>query len=266
MKPAAGSQRHGFTLCELLCVVVILLAVAGLRSHSENHAMGRAKAAMCLQNHQLLINAWQTYAADHKDKFTDNRIFSPNRDPQWISGWLDWTAAKDNTNAALLTNSKSATLAPYLKLSAAPFKCPSDRYLSAQQSLRGWRARVRSVSMNCAVGVARPEAPPDLRWGYQYFSDLTDIRPADLFVTLDEHPDSINDPQFYLPDKRANQWFDLPASFHSRAGTFSFCDGHVELKRWTIPSTVRPVLFNSDFMNVSTNSDRNWIRAHGTGH
>ena len=81
----------------------------------------------------------------------------------------------------------------------------------------------------------------------QFFKTTQIPQPSDIFVFLDEHPDSINDGYFinrapvYHYDIRDHvQWTDLPASYHNRAAAFSFADGHAELHRWSDSDTVRP--------------------------
>ena len=63
------------------------------------------------------------------------------------------------------------------------------------------------------------------------------IEPAKTYVTLDEHPDSINDGFFLLTLPAAGNWGDLPASYHNGACGFSFSDGHSEIHKWLYPST-----------------------------
>ncbi|HZI31128.1 MAG TPA: hypothetical protein VFF11_02235, partial [Candidatus Binatia bacterium] len=94
---------------------------------------------------------------------------------------------------------------------------------------------------------------------YRQFFKLTQVpHPAEIFVFLDEHPDSINDGYFVnrvasyaWPSTYSGQsygygygaeWTDLPASYHNRATAFSFADGHSTLHRWTRPATIRPPL------------------------
>ena len=78
------------------------------------------------------------------------------------------------------------------------------------------------------------------------FTDLINPSPAGTFVFIDEREDSINDAvmvvgMFGYPDQ-PGAWkiVDYPASYHNRAGGFSFADGHSEIKRWLV-STTRPV-------------------------
>ena len=75
---------------------------------------------------------------------------------------------------------------------------------------------------------------------YVQFFQLSSIpRPAEIFVFLDEHPDSIND-GYFLNRADDLEWFDLPAAYHNGAACFSFADGHCEIHRWRYASTKRP--------------------------
>jgi prepilin-type processing-associated H-X9-DG protein len=65
--------------------------------------------------------------------------------------------------------------------------------------------------------------------------DLNSSGAANVFVILDEHPDSINDAVFQHDPGYAQgseKWRDLPASNHNGVGSFSFADGHSELRKW----------------------------------
>ena len=123
-------------------------------------------------------------------------------------------------------------LASYVGFALPIYKCPADKVLSDPQKQAGWTARVRSVSMNAMVG-----DPGTLLNGgvnvnnptYRQFLKDTDIpKPSEIFVFLDEHPDSINDGYFIdkapttggyngVPDL---EWTDLPASYHNGGASF----------------------------------------------
>ena len=77
---------------------------------------------------------------------------------------------------------------------------------------------------------------------YVQFFKITSIpEPADIFVFLDEHPDSIND-GYFLNRAYYPQWIDLPASYHNGSASFSFADGHAQTHRWLLPKTKPPAL------------------------
>jgi prepilin-type processing-associated H-X9-DG protein len=75
---------------------------------------------------------------------------------------------------------------------------------------------------------------------YRQYLKLTQVpRPAKTWLFIDEQPDSIND-GYFVTDVTANNWQDLPASYHNRACGFSFADGHSEIKKWRSSSSVYP--------------------------
>jgi prepilin-type processing-associated H-X9-DG protein len=92
--------------------------------------------------------------------------------------------------------------------------------------------------------------PPGLAWppGRNYarvVQKLVQLKsPVDVFVAVDEHPDSINDSKFMFdPGKQEDQysWRDLAASYHNGAAGFSFADGHSEIKKWVSEGTKAPI-------------------------
>src|ERR1019366_2221565 len=75
--------------------------------------------------------------------------------------------------------------------------------------------------------------------GYRQFFKMAQIpRPTEIFVFLDEHPDSIDDGYFLNKDapppggvygSTPDKWLNLPASYHNRSTAFSYADGHASL-------------------------------------
>ncbi len=93
-------------------------------------------------------------------------------------------------------------------------------------------------------------------------SQLIKPKPAESWIYLDEHPDSIQDPGFFAPNS-ATHWVDLPASYHDGAGVLAFVRGHVELKKWASVYTIQPVN-KSTYGGTSTkvgDIDISWFRA-----
>jgi prepilin-type processing-associated H-X9-DG protein len=75
---------------------------------------------------------------------------------------------------------------------------------------------------------------------YLQFFKSGDFRaPAETFVFLDEHPDTIND-GFFMNRLHEAKWGNLPASYHNGAANLSYADGHMATRRWVVPDTVRP--------------------------
>jgi prepilin-type processing-associated H-X9-DG protein len=175
----------------------------------------------------------------------------------WVAGIMTWTATADNIDMAKLVDASQSIMATYVK-SAKVYKCPGDVYDAPNGE------RVRSVSMNGALGWHTPTvkgtnpngriyygsgSPAPQSAGALKMGDLTITGPARVYVILDEQADSINDGIFAFDPGypgSGEYWRDLPASYHNRAGSFSFADGHSEIHKWTekgtgVAQTVYPV-------------------------
>jgi prepilin-type processing-associated H-X9-DG protein len=169
----------------------------------------------------------------------------------WVNNVLDWTGGPDNTNMALLTEAK---LGSYVGKSTAVFKCPSDK------STVPVGPRNRSMSMNSLVGdpgVLTNQFNP----AFQQFLKSADVQnPSQIFVFLDEHPDTIND-GFFMNRLDTYTWGNLPASYHNGAGNFSFADGHTEAHRWAVGDTVRPAQKGGvgGSFAASPHTDYDWV-------
>ncbi len=162
--------------------------------------------------------------------------------------------------------------APYAGESRNLYKCPADNYLSRQQRTRGFTSRTRSISMNGYMGPSEPgwHQPQNFNYPqFRQFLKLSDLPiPEQLFVTVDEHPDSINDgiclndadPGLTVP------WLDLPASYHNGSAGYSFADGHSEIHRWRESSTKRKVIYQDIVATIPVprgeGQDRIWVARH----
>jgi prepilin-type processing-associated H-X9-DG protein len=98
-------------------------------------------------------------------------------------------------------------------------------------------------------------------------SDLAAVGASQLFVLLDEHPDSINAGGYanmMVESPAAARIIDYPASYHNRAAGISFSDGHAEVRKWQDARTVQPVKFYDMPLNVGSanNKDMIWLSDH----
>lgn len=268
--PSGQGDANGYTLVEVLTVIAIIAVLAAFLLPALSKARDRAQAIICLNNTRQLGLAAAVYASDNADRLPYNlgmagSAFRTNAN--WVNNVMTWGVTgpldSDNTNLATLTR---ASLGTYVGGSPGVYHCPSDQVLSSAQRAAGWTARIRSYSMNAMVGDAGNFIINGVNVnnpGYTQFFKTTQIpRPSDIFVFLDEHPDSIDDGYFLNKDApesnggygasggTTNEWLDLPASFHNGSTAFSFADGHATLHRWQKATTVLPVQPNVPYLPV----------------
>jgi prepilin-type N-terminal cleavage/methylation domain-containing protein/prepilin-type processing-associated H-X9-DG protein len=287
-EPSRSSTRTaGFTVIELLVVVAVIGILASILLPTLMRSKERAQGIICMNNTKQLTCAWFMYADEHSQSLAYNygavgssanrnatAAISGTNGPvmtrNWADGIMDWnvTPNSDNTNTAILME---YGLGPYNNTPAI-YRCPSDYVLSPAQQAAGWSSRARSYSMNAMVGDAGSITQAGVNQNnpsYVQFFKMTSIPiPSQIFVFLDEHPDSIND-GYFLEKVDQPQWWDLPASYHDRAASFSFADGHAELHQWKYADTMPPSQADAAHLPIQLNlatepADFSWVVDHMT--
>ncbi|MCW5551931.1 MAG: hypothetical protein KIS67_07155 [Verrucomicrobiae bacterium] len=231
-----GRTSAAFTFTELLVVVGVLAMLALTMIPALARSQPHSRTTLCQHNLRQLAVAWQMYAEDYHGRIVSNvhggYIPAPTELAGWVTGWLDWSTSSQNTNVSFLIEARYSALASYLHRSSNLFKCPADQYLSPAQMARGWHQRVRSYSANIYIGEGNASTVPTspIYKQIRKTSEFLYPSPAQSWVYLEEHPDSINDPAFFSPDQTT--WIDWPATYHNGAAGLAFADGHTELRKW----------------------------------
>jgi len=254
----SGKASLAFTLIELLVVIAIIAILAALLLPVLGRSKITAQGAQCTNNHRQLVLAWSMYCHDSDDQIPVLE--------DWVAG--DMTDPFDATNVSLLLDPKQSALARYVTIPGI-YKCPGDP-----------SDVVRSVSMNNRMN---PTLPGYWLHGggeqYAIFSKSQQIRtPSDIYVTVDERSDSINDGGLCVDMSNtgnadgtgtcAPYWItDYPAGYHHGSGRFSFADGHAEGHRWLESTTLVPLVLGQRLGTIhtsATDQDAQWLQGHCT--
>jgi len=246
----SSSTTSGFTRSDLVAALAGTFVLAALALPAIGSSRNRSNQEVCSDNLRALMRATQLYAEDHRDEFPmvthggdaqaglviNYASRSSNR--PWVTGWLDWNTSQANTNTAYLVDSRYAVLGDYTR-DPKLYKCPADTLLSGTQRARGWTGRSRSYSANAVIGRGNKAASDGTLNAEKLFFKLSDVdrpSPSQLYVFIEEHPDSINDGAI-LNSQLSLRWIDLPAPNHPTVGTNNasnvvFVDGHAENHAW----------------------------------
>ena len=275
--PAPSEQRRGFTLIELLVVIAIIAILAAMLLPALSKAKAKAQAISCLNNTKQLTLGWIMYATDNQELCNIG---------SWLSGPAseDWGNGPNNTDPAVIVPNQLSSYCPGHKV----FKCAGDNYRVSVD-------RLRSVSMNGQMAGGGPSQlaagaigtdPSDTTRKYygqgasstgkaiRKTSELATPGPSQVFVIVDEHPDSINDAVFQhdLKVQGSESWRDLPASHHSNNGGFSFADGHSEIHKWLERGGLKQTTYGVAYQtwasrpeygrNLGRSQDYEWMADH----
>jgi prepilin-type N-terminal cleavage/methylation domain-containing protein/prepilin-type processing-associated H-X9-DG protein len=266
---------RAFTLIELLVVIAIIAILAALLLPALTKAKQQAQATECLNNLKQITHAWCMYLGDNQNVIVPNGntyvqtaaitdpIYLPSQpDAMSCPGRMDTDGA---TNAAWI---ELGLLYPYIN-NVAIYRCPSDTSTWPAGSAQ---PRLRSYSFNCWLNPINP-------WIYgpsgNNISNLVRIYikdeslavpgPANLWLAMDENPLRIDDAYFVCDPTDTDSWVDGPAIYHNNASGVAFCDGHVQLRKWTDPMVLNWATASIKMAyNQSTGPDWPWLSTRST--
>lgn len=281
-------KTPGFTLIELLVVIAILALLMGILMPALSAARKLASGTACMGNQRNLSMAWVMYADDNDGLLMCNGACydtATDRSP-WVHRPKD-SAGNNLSSPALPGITKedrhrgirAGTMWPYIK-EVDVYHCPGDNRKSTQPAPRDC---FRSYSISYAFGVIQDSRRHDWRRG-QYFNKLARItRAAHYYVFVEEEHNGSNygenEGGWHLPfDNNANRltnpaswtFYDPLASYHVKASTFGFADGHTEKHTWRDQRTLDFISANaanpSAHSGIRTaspdNEDLRWLIEH----
>jgi prepilin-type N-terminal cleavage/methylation domain-containing protein/prepilin-type processing-associated H-X9-DG protein len=291
-KPAGG-----FTLIELLVVIAIIAILAAMLLSVLSQAKSTAQGIKCVSNQRQVMMAFIMCVGDNNGILPINIDNPPETGLNWVNAYMNYTGGgdvnhTDDTNWAKLVDPNYSQLAPYIQ-SPGVYRCAADQ--SKSFGLTGL-PRVRSYSMSAAIGCSDllgtprlPETKGELQspppsavgkypigWVWLVYTKENQWRgalgPSDIFVLVDEHPDSINDTVFVEPMAQINseaKWDDVPAKWHGSGCCFAFADGHAEIHRWLLPGVIpdpvyAPPNIGNGLNPISADKDVFWFYTHTT--
>lgn len=287
-------STDGFTLIELLVVIAIIAILAALLLPALGKAKLKAYGIQCMNNHRQLSLAWQMYVDDNQGflPYASHWPYGLAEESRlaWVGGQMDFNPGNPS-NWDVNQDLVKSPLWNYCGKSAAVWRCPADHSFIIVNGEQ--KPRVRSMAMNLWIGgfigydgglsggagwMNPYPYPAGTRGGspwrvYLKMNDFIDPGPAGTFLFLDMREDSIDWGNFATdmrgwPDNPGQAGFyDLPGSYHHRAGGFSFVDGHAEIKRWRDDRTMPPLMSNGEIPDQypsPNNPDVFWLQQHAT--
>jgi len=239
----------GFTLIELLIVIAIIAILAALLLPALAKTKEEGRRINCMSNLKQLQLCWEMYADDYSGVLCPNdwiatvgpgSVYGDMTKISWCEG-----DARTDTNT---TNIQAGLLFPY-NTQTAIYHCPSD--MSTIQDANGnplSQPRTRSYNMSQSVNGYPLLIDPVTGYYvdafqpcFAKFSSITNPKPSQLFVFIDENEGTLEDDQFGYPMVNFygyyGWWFDMPSNRHNQGANLSFADGHVEYWHWKAPET-----------------------------
>ena len=280
--------RKGFTLIELLVVIAVIAILMAILVPVLSSAKKQATMARCLANHRNLLAGWIMYADDNDGLLISNGACydTPSDNSPWVHRPKDVTgsdlgspAPPTITDTDRYRGIQRGTLYMYIK-DVDAYHCPGD---NRKSTMRPPRDCFRSYSISYAFGPMR-EGDLSIRGGYQYYRRMIEITSAPQYYVFveEEHNGSRygeNEGGWHLPMggsmnrlQNPSGWsfYDPLASYHLKASTFGFVDGHADRRKWVDQRTLDFIRQNAEdpsshsgiTLASPNNEDLQWLIKH----
>ena len=281
-------EIKGFTLIELLVVIAVIAILMAILVPVLSSAKKQATMARCLANHRNLLAGWIMYADDNDGMLISNGACydTPADNSPWVHRPKDFTgnnlgspAPPTITDTDRYRGIQLGTLWQYIK-DVDAYHCPGDNRRSTRRSPRDC---FRSYSISYAFGPMR-EGDLTPRGGYRYYRRMQDIAGAPRYYVFveEEHNGSqygeneggwhlpMNGGRNRLPNPGSWTFYDPLASYHLKASTFGFADGHADRRKWADKRTLEFIRQNAEDPSSHSgitlaspdNEDIQWLIKH----
>ncbi|MCH8215995.1 MAG: type II secretion system protein [Planctomycetes bacterium] len=275
------TRTRGFTLIELLVVIAIIAVLMAVLLPSLQAAKRLATGSACLANEKTLITAWIMYTDDSDGWLVSSRAcYDTATDKRpWVHRPKDASGNDLASNPAppnitmedRFRGIRAGSLWKYVE-DVGAYHCPGDDRKSTQ-------VPPRDVWRSYTVSYAFSNEYQDRR--YYRYRKIHDVKSAALYYVFveEEHNGSrygANEGGWAIrgveEPLNPNAWafYDPLASYHLKASTFAFADGHARRRKWMDKRTLEFIETNKTAPGTHSgmrtpspdNEDLRWLIEH----